>query len=153
LLVEHFLRAAGRVSSRAPGSTPLIAATAGVLRRLQDRAWPGNVRELKQVVDSALVFAHGTLDEAAIDVALAHRTRAHGVDEPAPYHADRHELVQLLERVGWSPDEAAKELGVHRATLYRRMKRFAVSVPRATVASSRTLSLGAAATGATNSAH
>lgn len=41
--------------------------------------------------------------------------------------ARRRDLVEALERTGWVPEEAAKVLGISRATIYRRMKKLGLS--------------------------
>jgi DNA-binding NtrC family response regulator len=121
VLVEHFAR-----------GTPV---TADACRALQERAWPGNVRELKQIVDAALVFATGALDAEAIAAALAHRPRAvratAAIEAPTDEHlsAERRRLLQLLDRAAWDTERAAEGMGVHRSTLYRRLKRLGIPLP------------------------
>jgi DNA-binding NtrC family response regulator len=115
-LARHFLGAAsGRV-------------TADAMASLMSRTWPGNVRELRQVLDAASVFANGAIDSAAIDAALSNR----GADanSPARALAERSELVAVLESAAWDTGRAASELGIHRATMYRRMKRHGIEVPQ-----------------------
>jgi DNA-binding NtrC family response regulator len=100
------------------------------LELLMEVEWPGNVRELKQVVDVATAFSHGAMDVNAVRAALSQRT----VRAPPPAALDdrreRRELMTALQSVSWDVDRAAEELGIHRATIYRRMKRHGVEVPR-----------------------
>jgi two-component system, NtrC family, response regulator len=115
LLARHFLgAAAGRLTDDAIAS-------------LMSRAWPGNVRELRQVLDAASVFANGAIDASAIDVALSNRGT--NPNSPARSLAERSELVAALQRAAWDTGRAASELGIHRATMYRRMKRHGIEVP------------------------
>jgi two-component system response regulator HydG len=117
--------------------------TPGACRLLQDRAWPGNVRELKQVVDAATIFARGTLDADAVSTALAHRSRRtvaraaaatitiESDTGPDWIIAERARMTRLLDAAAWSAERVASDLGVHRSTLYRRLKRLGITLPPA----------------------
>jgi DNA-binding NtrC family response regulator len=92
-----------------------------------NESWPGNVRELKQVVDVACAFSHRRLDVHALNMALANRaTRT----QPADDRPERRALVAVLQEMAWDVDRVAAHLGTHRATIYRRMKRHGVELPR-----------------------
>ena len=126
-LVGHFAR-------RAAGREISISADAIVV--LQETPWPGNVRELRQVVDTSLAFAHGELDTRAVYAALAHRSAGIQRRQVTSELAERRELMTVLERASGDTERAAELLGVHRATVYRRMKRHGIDVPRTRSASS-----------------
>jgi DNA-binding NtrC family response regulator len=119
MLVEHFIRRA-----RPDRSTPV---TPAAMHLFQELPWPGNVRELKQVVETALVFSREVLDLDALDIVLAQRagkTQVH-----TPQFIERQRLVTLLATSDWDTELAASKLGVHRATIYRRMRRHGITVP------------------------
>jgi DNA-binding NtrC family response regulator len=107
-----------------------------VVTRLQQLEWEGNVRELKQLIDSSLVFSRGRLDADALDQALSFRSHARSIIPvpPSPVAADdksaeRTFLVDLMRQAAWDTERAAANLCVHRSTLYRRLKRYGISVP------------------------
>ena len=113
-------------------------------RMLQDRPWPGNVRELKQVVDAAVVFSRSVLDVEAVVTALSHRSRqtisvdtngslarVGGESERDWMTAERRRMTRLLDGAGWNTERVAANLGVHRSTLYRRLKRLGIALPPA----------------------
>jgi DNA-binding NtrC family response regulator len=110
LLVRHFLERSGY------GHLGVQAEAIGVL---QEHDWPGNVRELKQLVEWAAVMSTDVLSADVLRVAMAHRSRA---VVPSLTNGERGALRALLEEHAWDIDSAATSLGVHRATLYRRMK-------------------------------
>jgi DNA-binding NtrC family response regulator len=104
------------------------------LRLLERRPWPGNVRELKQVVDSAFVFGRGTLDVRAIEMSLEHRPVATSPQRPKAEANDyvmieRARLIATLEKASWDTVAVSRALGVHRSTLYRRLRRLAITLP------------------------
>jgi DNA-binding NtrC family response regulator len=121
VLVEHFVR-------RAQPSRP-VAITRSAMQILQMRLWPGNVRELKQVVEAALAFARNVLDDDALAVVLAQRSRTVEPAKPTPTFVERQRLLKLLNGAAWDTEIAASTLGVHRTTVYRRMRRLGIPVP------------------------
>jgi transcriptional regulator of acetoin/glycerol metabolism len=117
-------------AQRAFGS--YIAIEEAALELLMDMPWPGNVRELKQVVDVATAFARGVVDVESVRAALSHRNgRLLQVHEDViDDRRERRELVTALRNMSWDVDRAAEHLGIHRATIYRRMKRHGIEMPR-----------------------
>ncbi len=117
LLVRHFLERAGFGHLRV---------SAGVMLKLQRRVWPGNIRELKHVVEWAAVIAREELDEDVLGRVLA----SEGPRESAEaLTAGALELRESLARHDWNAARAAREFGVHRATIYRWMKRHRIVGP------------------------
>ena len=123
LLAEHYLRLFSHRYGRAGLSFSPEAADA-----VAAHDWPGNVRELRLVVERATVLASGDVLHAQ-DIPLA-APRASDVPAPAPGSGDLNlaasekAVVQAaLRRHGFNVSHAAKELGLTRAALYRRMAR------------------------------
>jgi Nif-specific regulatory protein len=87
--------------------------------------WPGNVRQLRNVIDSAVVMADG--DEVRpMDLAL----RDAGREELDTLRLDEWErklIVEALDRARGSVPEAAKLLGIGRATLYRKLEEYRIN--------------------------
>jgi DNA-binding NtrC family response regulator len=123
-LVDHFVRRAR------PNQSTTV--TRSAMQLLRDRDWPGNVRELKQVVDSALVFSRDAIDLDALDIVLTQRSRASEIRPPSQDLVERQRLLKLLMGASWDTEVAAVSLGVHRTTIYRRMRRLGIPVPTST---------------------
>jgi len=108
-LARHFL---------APG----FALDAGAERALLAHAWPGNVRELRNVVQRACLLAGGkTLGAANL-----------GLDSGAAGHENEPEpgdIRAALARAGGVVARAARELGLSRQALYRRMEKLDIGEP------------------------
>jgi two-component system nitrogen regulation response regulator NtrX len=121
VLVEHFVRTAHPNRS--------ISVTRSAMHILRARPWLGNVRELKQVVEAALVFTRDVLDDDALAVVLAQRSRRTESPSETPAFVERQRLVTLLNSASWDTELAASTLGVHRTTIYRRMRRLGIPVP------------------------
>jgi transcriptional regulator with PAS, ATPase and Fis domain len=105
--------------------------TEAALRCLQERAWPGNVRQLLRTVERAIVCApDGVVDSYLLDDVL-------GLDSDAGRAAsldsdDRDSLLRALGRNNWHIEQTAAELGMHRSTLFRRMRKLKISAPQRT---------------------
>jgi DNA-binding NtrC family response regulator len=86
--------------------------------------WPGNIRELKSALGSACMMAEGDM----VDVyELPERIRARAAesrnDDPNELlplaEMERRYVLRVLEQVGGNKVQAAKILGINRATVYR----------------------------------
>lgn len=132
-LVHHFIRrcTCGRGDARL---------TSGAIRMLQDYDWPGNVRELRHVVERAVAFSGKSVVErgdveAALRPAGALHSSVRSIQPGDPFDTPaRRRLLSVLEECGWDTARAASRLGIHRATIYRRMSRLGIITPRAAAA-------------------
>jgi DNA-binding NtrC family response regulator len=101
------------------------------LARLSEQPWAGNVRELQNVLQRAFARVEGSVI-AAGDLPLTPATRAaaaaagHG-RERALSEFERSYVSEALARHEGNVTHTAKELGVHRTTLQRMMKKLALA--------------------------
>ena len=101
------------------------------LRALVQHDWPGNVRALRHAVERAVVMATGPRigpDDLALRGPVAARAAtAAAADAPAETlrleHIEREHIQQVLALRAWNISHAARDLGLTRASLYRRMQR------------------------------
>jgi DNA-binding NtrC family response regulator len=86
--------------------------------------WPGNIRELKSVLGSACMMADGEMVDVRdlperIRVRAA-ETKNEDSDELLPLaEVERRHVLRVLEQVAGNKVQAAKILGINRATVYR----------------------------------
>jgi transcriptional regulator of acetoin/glycerol metabolism len=108
------------LGSDAPALAPDAAAA------LRAHAWPGNLRELRNALDYARAVCSDACIELA-DLPDALRGRVAARAEAAGDDAQR--LRRDLQAAHWNVSAAARELGVSRMTMYRRMKRLGIASP------------------------
>ncbi len=136
LLVEQFITLFNRSQQKSIGG---IAAEA--LSLLMAHDWPGNVRELENVIERSFIMCAGDL----IGIGdLPDELTARAVSGGSGFDARQaHDLLDAqairsaLERAAFNRRTAARELGIHKTTLYRRMKKLGISLPEKDGRSSR----------------
>ena len=126
LLAEDFLR---RLAVRA--STPAKQITPQALKLLMDYSWPGNVRELENALEYAAVTTQDDwIRPENLPSHLDMESPKNGGALAAAVDSTEKELLQAALRDAPSSGEAARKLGISRATLWRKMKRLGVSLPK-----------------------
>ncbi|MBF9254322.1 sigma-54-dependent Fis family transcriptional regulator [Pontibacter sp. 172403-2] len=109
---------------------PLKRLGASGLERLRRYSWPGNVRELQHVLERASIMSDNRELEADDFFFLAeHETPATAGAPAVPQSLDLDELeretvVRALQKHEGNISKAAKELGLSRGALYRRLEKY-----------------------------
>ena len=107
---------------------PRPRCTLEALAALAEGEWPGNVRQLRQVVATAL--AHSMSCDITIDdLPGGYASAARGRRQTGLERAEREALVTALRAAGWDREAAARDLGISRATIYRKLKRHKIDLP------------------------
>ena len=105
-----------------------------VLELLRQYPWPGNVRELQNAIEHALVLCDGSLLGPQFFPSeiqrpdLAPPPAAAGGGPQTLGGIEREALIDALRRSGGNKKRAAELLGIHRPTLYAKLKRFGISL-------------------------
>jgi DNA-binding NtrC family response regulator len=125
-IADHFLRhyadSEGRRLSFAPDAA----------QALVSHRWRGNIRELENVVERAVVLAHGneiTLADLMLEPERPPSLQGDWSGLSLQEHLDRATISRIndaLKAAGGSRAEAARALGIDRTTLYRLMRRLGV---------------------------
>jgi len=101
---------------------PLAGFDRGAIEALHAHSWPGNVRELDHAIERAVLLAAGDVVRAG-DLALqAPSGPAPGLESMTLEDVERVLIQKALARFGGNVSQAAKQLGVSRSALYRRLK-------------------------------
>ncbi len=128
LLAAQFIERFNRIQRK---DVPGIAAEA--LSLLMAHDWPGNVRELENVIERAFILCSegfiriGHLPEEV--TAIGAPAGAYSDVRSARDLLDARSILAALERNGHNRLAAAKELGMHKTTLFRRIKKLGIVLP------------------------
>ncbi len=123
-LADYFLAKFGGRAARKLGSP--------VKHLLLDYAWPGNVRELRNIMEYASICAsENEIELTDLPQDFVERVQNRGESPPRngaeSSEQERDLLVNLLQKHGNNRSAVARELGIDRVTLWRRMTRLGLS--------------------------
>ncbi|MEM6808134.1 MAG: sigma-54 dependent transcriptional regulator [Pseudomonadota bacterium] len=121
-IAQHYLRVYGEKYGK-----PRLSLTHDAKQALTDDPWPDNVRALRHAIERAVILA--TSDVIQIeDLQLSGpaSSGAAGTAIPNVHNLDQMErqtIEKVLRKHGFNISKAARELGLTRASLYRRMEK------------------------------
>jgi len=121
-LVEHFLHMTGLTQRKR-----IARIVPRALELLQAYSWPGNVRELKNAILETAAIIPGTEIRAEhLPLKIVNQGQTYPERGPTPdlAHMEKQHILQTLERAGHNRLRAANLLGISRASLYRKLKKF-----------------------------
>jgi len=97
--------------------------------RLLHHDFPGNVRELENILEHAYVLAT-TRDIEVEDLPDWLQADGNGTEEPATLRELEAQFIRdVLARNSWNRTAAARELGIHKTTLHRKIRRLGIELP------------------------
>ncbi len=120
LLSEFYLNQYANKYERFP-----VKFTAKALDKLKSHSWPGNVRELRHTIEKAIILCESdTLgpEEFSFNTdadTLTSVNKAMSLDE-----GEKYIINNSLKNNNWNISDAAKELGIGRQTLYRKIEKY-----------------------------
>ena len=129
LLTDFFLKQLSETYNKAiQGIAP------AALQLMMQHDWPGNIRMLRHVLEKAVIFSNSpTISAEEIALALEISSDA---EKPTPLTTNLATYLENMERqfiyytmiiTGGNKVRAAKLLGIDRATLWRKLKRFGLA--------------------------
>lgn len=107
------------------------AITPVALQRLLAHPWPGNLRELRNVLDYSVSLCNdSTIDLDDLPELFTTSQSGHAATPTIGTRDDGPEaLLQALRAAQWNVSAVARQMGLARMTLYRRMKRAGIVPP------------------------
>lgn len=143
VLINHFIERSSRAMSKT-----ISGVSDETMQLLTTYSWPGNIRELENIIERAVILAqHPTLeledlpeemrfhadatamavDDREEEAAAAEPTQDGGVQlKDALRLPERDIILKVLAEVRWNRSEAAKRLGIHRSTLYHKIRQLGI---------------------------
>jgi len=130
VLVHHFL------DRYAKGAH--IQVTAAAMKSLLHYEWPGNVRELENCIARAVTLGDGKIIDVAdlppairseqSDSGIVTTQDAASLSTTALAEMERMTILRVFEQANGDKALAGKMLGISRATLYRKLKRYNIAL-------------------------
>lgn len=125
LLTEYFIQKFNRLHHR-----QIVKIAPAAMDLLRQYEWPGNVRELENAIEHALILVPGKIISPAYLPPEILRTNGRKVSlliGSQETRVDKSNIQEAILQYAGNLTLAAASLGVHRTTLWRKMKRLGIN--------------------------
>jgi len=125
-LADHFVSRFNRLQNK-----NIEGLTTEVLSLFMAYDWPGNIRELENIIERAFVLcSHGKIGIEHLPQELTLKEDVASL--PEDFHTARNilearSIENALNSSGYNKTRAARLLGIHKSTLYRKLKKLNIS--------------------------
>jgi len=129
-LVDHFIR-----KFNAKTGKKIISVSPNVMGILMRYDFPGNIRELENIIEHGFVLCRGSiikrehlppeLLQSEVDFEQSKKLESTPVTESID---EQTRIINTIRNCGGLISKAAKELGMHRSTLWRKIKRYRIDI-------------------------
>jgi len=132
LLVEHFINKFNQQQAR-----NVTQATPELFSLFMNYDWPGNVRELENIIERAFVLCGNS--QISIEHLPNNFATNNSIPQPQIQNVnqintlqnqnERTIIVQTLTQNNYNRSKTAKQLGIHKTTLYRKINKLNINLP------------------------
>jgi DNA-binding NtrC family response regulator len=121
LLVQHYLKIYSRKYNKKG-----LKMDRSLLKKMESYSWPGNVRELQHAIEKGVILSEGKLigDHWIV---LQESNGDQNMEEPLTLEDMEKVMIEKsIHKNSGNLSKVAGELGITRATLYRKMEKFGI---------------------------
>lgn len=122
LLTNHFLSMFSRKYNK-----PAMRLGGGTIKKLASYPWPGNVRELRHSIERAVILSDSSVlqpEDFLLTTPEPATSRDAAFDSFNLEEVEKHAIKQSLKKHNGNISHSARELGLTRAALYRRLEKY-----------------------------
>ncbi len=126
-LVKHFISKYNHIMEK-----NIESVSPNVMDILLNYNFPGNVRELENIIESGMVLCRNSVIEVK-HLPADINTQGTNPLEPGPQSLkdiERQNIIKILKRNNWNRLKSARELGIHKTTLFRKIKQLQILLPK-----------------------
>lgn len=130
LLIERFVRKMNRFKGKSVSGVSKEA-----IAVLLAHDYPGNIRELENIIEHGFVLcSEGEIGLSYLPAYLFKKENT----EQSQHHSsigesvrvtEEERILEALKKNNYNRSAAAKELGIHKSTLFRKLKKYSISLP------------------------
>jgi len=122
LLADYFVHVYAKKYNR-----PVAALNSTVVKQIQKHQWPGNVRELQHAIERAVILSQSdTLQPEDFKGFRLANEDAHTMETLQLEEMEVLLIKKALQKHNGNITETARELGLTRASLYRRLEKYGI---------------------------
>jgi DNA-binding NtrC family response regulator len=121
LLTRHFLKVYGEKYSKGP-----FRMDKSFLKELKNHLFPGNVRELQFLIERTVIMAEGeelTAQDLTFSV-IEGPVESEKLEDMRLETVEKNTILKVIDKHKGNISKSAKELGITRAALYRRLEKY-----------------------------
>jgi len=119
LLANHFLNYYSKKYRK-----DVLSISPEAMTKLKKYAWPGNVRELQHALERAVIMADSATLQESDFLFSRKNSDAHDTDSLNLDEVEKAAVAKAIQLHNGNISKAAEELGLTRASLYRRMEKY-----------------------------
>ena len=125
LLIDYFMSRFCQENQK-----PKMTMGGNAVQVLKGYSWPGNVRELRNMIERLVILCPREIIEANdLPVELHHRGDPSQISTDTPLREaknqfEHHFIRNCLKTNGWNITETARQLGIERTNLHRKMRQY-----------------------------
>ena len=129
MLVERFIKKMNNIRGRSVADVSKEA-----MSILLTHNYPGNIRELENIIEHAFVLCHeGEIEKSHLPPSLLQLPKdgvavSSSIEESVRL-SEEESIMNALKRNNFNRLAAAKDLGIHKSTLFRKLKKYDISLP------------------------
>lgn len=128
LLIEHFINQFNETQDKT-----VKGVDQETMSLLMNHDYPGNIRELENIIEHAFVLCSGGYITTKC---IPEETRKHKYAElkslgmgKAVHAVESQAIIESLKRNNYNRTAAARELGIHKSTFFRKIKNLGITLP------------------------
>jgi len=118
LLISHFIRKFNNKTGK-----DIRDVSPEVMHLLMNYAYPGNIRELENIVEHTFILCKGSHIQPEHLPTYLQAEKTASPEKLTIKEIEKDYIFQTVERCGGNMTRAAQELGIHRSTLWRKLKK------------------------------
>jgi len=130
LLIEHFIDRFNEIQDKR-----VKGVDQETMALLMNHDFPGNIRELENIIEHAFVLCSGGY---ITPKCLPEETKKHKYNmdmtsfgiEKAVHAVESQAIIEALKRNNYNRTAAARELGIHKSTFFRKIKNLGIVLPQ-----------------------
>lgn len=117
LLIEHFIKKFSKKTGK-----DIHAVSEEVMNALMNYPYPGNIRELENTIEHAFILCKGSQIQWEHLPSHLREQKQPTAEKRSMREMEKEHILHTLQRCSGNMTKAAKELGIHRTTLWRKLK-------------------------------
>lgn len=127
-LVKHFIGKYNNIMGK-----NVEAVSDNVMKILMKYQFPGNVRELENIIERTMVLARNNVIECEqLPQEITEKYNNSHIENTHHFSIrdiERKKILETLKRNDWNRLAAAREMGIHKTTLFRKIKQLGICLP------------------------